>query len=719
MEGGIIHACVNAPDGGYYAAGRFSSIGSKSQGNLAKFKADGTLDSSFNPIGVFDGEIRAIALQKDGKVVIGGKFSNINGLSYNNIARFNKNGTLDTTFNIGSGFDNGIHAIVQQADGRLIVGGAFQQFNGTECDLITRLNPNGSRDSSFSYSGALTEVYALTLLPNGKILVGGYASYETTPPAKGLVRLNSDGTNDSTFKFNPAGATCYSIAVQADGKILVGGSISYTIVDRSENDTTGIVRLNADGSKDTTFYCNTGKKSVNDIALQKNGNIVIAGPFDRCNTVYNKDGLARLKPDGTNDTSFKSKWGNVAGTLSVGGINRITMQADGHIIVAGYFRSNRIPVAKLVHLKNTGSIDTARIIPSFKIPAKASMSVSTETGFWVGGDFGFINGVARNRIAKLKADGSLDTSFDPGTGCDDTINDIVAQNDGKVIIGGTFSTYNGAAQNKIARLNANGTLDTSFNPANSYLSIYRIDALVMQNDGRIIIIGAILQLNETYSLIIRLNANGSLDSSFDTSGISHGINALALRPDGRILVGSSYSENTIRLLNTNGTMESSFKWDLQLSSSRVNAIAVQKDGRILAGGTMQTANGSLGFIKRLNSDGTIDTTFKTGTGFDGFVQAICLQPDGKILVGGDFDRFNGAACQPIARLNSNGSLDPTFKVRDLMAGSLVTQINLISDGRLVMAAQGNEFGDYTDSGFGANAKNTLQLGMAVLKADNP
>jgi uncharacterized delta-60 repeat protein len=216
----------------------------------------------------------------------------------------------------------------------------------------------------------------------------------------------------------------------------------------------------------------------------------------------------------------------------------------------------------------------------------------------IGGQFISYNGTEINRIARLNTDGSLDTGFNPGTGANSTIRTTQIQSDGKIIIGGLFTSYNGTARNRIARLNADGSLDTGFNPGTGATST--ILTTQIQSDGKIIIGGDFTSYNGTaISRIARLNADGSLDTGFNPGK------------------------------GANGTI-----WTTQ----------IQSDGKIIIGGQFTSYNGTArNYIARLNADGSLDTGFNPGTGATSTILTTQIQSDGKIIIGGQFTSYNGTA----------------------------------------------------------------------------
>ena len=238
----------------------------------------------------------------------------------------------------------------------------------------------------------------------------------------------------------------------------------------------------------------------------------------------------------------------------------------------------------------------------------------------------------------------------------------------KILVGGRFSSYNGTAQNYITRLNSGGTRDTSFTVGTGFG--YSVFAFAIQPDGKILAGGGFTSYNGTsQNYITRLNSDGSRDTGFTIgTELNYYVFAVAVQSDGKILAGGNFTtynettQNYITRLNSDGTGDTSFTIGTGFSST-VNAIAIQSDGKILVGGYFTSYNGtSQNYITRLNSDGTRDTSFTVGTGFDNEVLAFAVQSDGKIVVGGYFTSYNGNAQNRITRLNSDGTRDTSFTI---------------------------------------------------------
>ena len=282
--------------------------------------------------------------------------------------------------------------------------------------------------------------------------------------------------------------------------------------------------------------------------------------------------------------------------------------------------------------------------------------------------------------------GALDPTFNPGMGVDGSaVNDIVLQPDGKVLIAGWFDEYNGVVQRNVARINSNGTLDASFVLG---LLSNSVDLIALQADGKILCAGPF------GNGISRLNSDGSIDPSFVCGwDVYNTIDAIAAQPDGKILIGGIFTlyngtaRNGIARLNGDGSLDTSFDPGDGLTGTTlptVGRFALQPDGKILIGGRFAAYDGTArSRIARLNSDGSLDTSFDPGTGSDDWVGEIAVRPDGRIMIAGYFDTYNGIARNRIARINSDGSLDTSFDPGEGPDDSIYTMA-LQPDGKVVL-----------------------------------
>ena len=259
-----VSQAYSLPDGKILAVGGFKVVNGVIKINLARLNADGTLDNSFgitlsSTNFIFPATIiRQVLIQPDEKILIGGSFNVVNNVAANNFARLNADGTLDTTFNIGGGFNNGVTAIALQPDGKILVGGDFSAFNGVNRTYLARLNTDGSLDTSFNAtinSFSVNTINSILLLPDGKIFIQGRFNTVNSILRRGLAKLNADGTLDASF-VEPGSYSSFNMmnafAVRLDGKIYIGGSFEIRV--NNQLVCKNLCRLNADGTPDTSYF---------------------------------------------------------------------------------------------------------------------------------------------------------------------------------------------------------------------------------------------------------------------------------------------------------------------------------------------------------------------------------------------------------------------------------------------------------------------------------
>lgn len=306
-----------------------------------------------------------------------------------------------------------------------------------------------------------------------------------------------------------------------------------------------------------------------------------------------------------------------------------------------------------------------------------TIAVQSDGKILIGGSFTSVGGTARNRIARVNSDGSLDTTFNPNA--NDEVYSLFVRSDGTIIVGGAFSSIAGRTRNGVARLFSNGSADTGFNPnANS-----SVRAVSVQSDGTYVLAGEFETIDgHARNRIARWNTSNTIDSNFNPDA-NDGIWALATQPDGRILIGgffttiSGQARSRVARLEDSGTLDASFNPNV---NNVVHSFAIQNDGKILIGGGFTTVGGQTrNRIARLNPDGTLDSSFDPDA--NSTVNSVMLQSDGKILVGGSFTSIGGQVRNRIARLNSDGSLDGGF---DANAGSGVNSVAIQADGGILL-----------------------------------
>jgi len=351
--------------------------------------------------------------------------------------------TINQNFVYGTGF-NTASLFVTTPNNQVYVNGQFSSYNGTSIGAVSNINIDGSLNTNFNTTNNFT-TYCTAVQSDGKILIGGDFTLFNGVTANSIVRINQDGTTDNTFNSGTGFDSIVNcIAIQPNGQILVGGYFT-TYNGGTAN---RIIRLNSDGSKDTSFVYGTGfNNTTNQILLLSNGQMYVSGSFNSYNGGFGNVNLIRLNSNGSKDTTFSS------GVPNISGLNALTLQSDNKLIVGGNFTN------------------------------------------WAGNTAG--------HIIRLNTNGSVDTTFNSGTGFDATILSTAIMSNGQILCGGQFTSYNGTTSNYIARLNSNGNYDTTWNIGSGFDN--QVISLSILN-GQLYCAGAFTQFNGvSANRIISLN----------------------------------------------------------------------------------------------------------------------------------------------------------------------------------------------------------------------
>ena len=358
----------------------------------------------------------------------------------------------------------------------------------------------GSLDTDFANS-TVTTSNAIAVQDNGYIVVGGSVS-----SSSGVIRLKPDGSLDTPILSSVTLSAVNALALQTDGKILVGGSFSYIIGTGPYYNGYNIIRANPDGSFDSSFLSNGGGPNgiVKGIAVQ-GSEILVGGTLDTYRvglTPTTVDYMVRLYSDGTLDKGF---WPTANATGPDWTVNTVVLYG-GNIYIGGAFTSYAGWRGGAVRLTSEGVYDIPGpgfmandLLGANGVRSLAVQQVQPDVGKIVlGGDFTTYGNVTRNRIIRVNVDGTLDVTFgNSGDGANGSVCAVVLQADGRILIGGEFTTYNGTIRNHIARLNSDGTIDDSFLGSGGGTDgpVY---TLAVQKDGMILIGGSFTHY-KTYS----------------------------------------------------------------------------------------------------------------------------------------------------------------------------------------------------------------------------
>jgi uncharacterized delta-60 repeat protein len=486
VNGTILQMWIQG-DGKMVIVGNFDQVYGTPMNGVARLNAfpTGGLDPTFNNFGSgANGFVQRVWLDSGNKLVITGHFTAINGTPCGYFARLNYDGSVDSTFNTaGIGANDRIWTMFKRSDNTWMIFGAFQSVNDSTRQCMANLSSTGALNpqyASFTIANTLTSatVNAIQDSPQGLYVGGSFSGFGGKYHAR-MARLNFNGTVDPSFKSQMDGIV-RSIRTQSDGKLLVAGNFGNVL---GYTPRTGLARFYLDGSLDRTFnpVVVKGDGSFADIYMvdrEDDGKIVIAGDFaqiaDADHVMQPRTAVARLNSDGTLDPTFNAQIIIPGGTnirVSAGG------KMDDLYPMAGYVLYNGSPAGFFTRLTSTGALDLT-FAPSAPVPhvnlfdGEVKCGIDTADGrILVGGDFTHIYdgqgfSIPRSHIARFAFDGVLDNTFVANPGANNSINVMERQwPSGKLLIGGAFTSYNGAVRNYLARLNPDGSLDNSFNPS--------------------------------------------------------------------------------------------------------------------------------------------------------------------------------------------------------------------------------------------------------------
>jgi uncharacterized delta-60 repeat protein len=715
------NATVSQPDGKVVAVGSVlrSTSGDLSFNDfaLARYNGNGTLDTTFSGDGKqridfgLDDQATGVALQPDGKIVVVGVtgFGGVCCTSHSfALARFNANGTLDTTFSGDGkqttqfGDDAGAAGVALQDDGKIVaVGDTCTGDPDAVCDFaLARYDSSGLLDATFSGDGKQTTDFnsirdaagGVALQGDGKIVaVGSTGNASGSAFDFALARYDSNGSLDASFSgdgmqttdFGTGNDRAAGVAVQGDGKIVVGGP---------GGPGAAFARYDSGGSLDPTFS-GDGKKTTDffspgDVALQADGKIVSAG------SAGGDFALVRYNADGTPDPSFSGDGKQTTDFVVSAAAREVALQSDGKIVAVGIAGGNGSSFA-LARYGSDGSLDTTfsgdgKQTTSFGgyLDGAAAVAIQGDGKIIAAGHAGASS--PDFAVARYNANGTLDTAFSADGkqtldfGGEDEATAVAVQADGKIVVVGHAATQIGGAQQiAVARYNPNGTLDTTFSTDGKQMTDlggFGATGVAIQGDGKIVVVGSAC-FNGCDFAVVRYNANGSLDTTFSGDGKqttdfgagSNGAAGVALQGAKIVVVGDGGpfpGDFAVARYNSNGTLDTTFSGDGKQTtdlggSDGALALAVQS-GKIVAVGRGGSGGGFA--LARYNANGSLDVTFsgdgKQTTSFGSRANGVAIQSTGKIVVVG-----GAGAGFALARYNSNGTLDTTFSGDGLQSTS--------------------------------------------------
>jgi uncharacterized delta-60 repeat protein len=611
-----------------------------------------------------NGVVHSLISQTDGKVLVGGAFTTLEGATRNRMARLDSDFTVETAYT--PSFNGTVKALAQQEDGKTLAGGSFATVSTVSRANIVRLY-NDEATSNLTVQnvslvqwlrgGASQEVQRVsfeepagTVIPGTTTRInGGWQFVPTTP-------LSSSGTIT---------ARAYPTDSHSEG--MFEDTVAYNVAPEIQVSEGGVILEDA---VSTVAY---GSKQVG---------TTTAKTFTITNV-----GLSVLTLTGT----FAALSGTNANQWAV--VSQPSSPiAPGESVSFTLNFAPTTPGNKVATLTiNSDDADEAAFTVSLTGAATPgpggedstwapvlnglvySPTLTRDDLVWLGGSFTTINGVGRGRYACLNLLGELQTLKGVGA----TNNEILAVcqlPDGKCYIGGTFTSVNGVARSRIARLNADGSLDASFNLS----ATVRVIGFALQADGSVLVAMSGAMGGKNY--LARITPTGVIDASF-TPNPSHDVYGLAVQENGKIIVWGAFlsiSGNTARgiaRLNADGSFDSTFAAS---ADNSVVSAALTSDGKVVASGVYTSIGGaSKTGVNRLSDTGTHDATFAENATYG---VSMVPQCDGKLLIGaGSYGTLS--ATERLTRVTTAGANDTSFVAA---ARNLVYGLSLQEDGKVLV-----------------------------------
>lgn len=746
--GGITWCIAIQPDGKILVGGTYSKLnGNDFTSYLARLNSDGSQDTSFT--GTTDGPVHSILQQCDGKVFIAGDFTTVNGVVCPGYARLNSDGTLDNTFSRLLPDVSGGKSVTLQDDGRVLIGsanGLARLANGTATESLAATS---SSRVEWLRGGTAPEVTAVTFeqstdggaswtsLGSGTRISGGWELTGLSLTSGSLVRAraaHSAGYRNASSRFIQSTASYPSappviVLEQPANSALTSGS--STAIDF------GSAQLSVPLVKTFTLR-NTGTDLLKNLIFSVSGtnaadftvpqllnnSVAAAGSvtFDvtfAATGVGTRQAVLHVTSNDPATPDFTVPLTAVGEGSTNANLGQLTMTNGSFTpafdpAVTTYTGTVQNGVTQFDFTPTVQQPDATMTINSAAATSGSPFTSSLSVGANVfsiavtaqNGGAPKVYTFTVNRAASV-VQGDVEFGFT--TGANNEVTATALQADGKMLVGGKFSTINGVARSYFARLNADNTLDTSF----SVQLDAEVNAILVLSSGKIVIGGRFTSITPTSgpavnrNCLAMLNADGSVDATFNPN-VNNEVSCLALLPDGDIVFGGVFDKvqpngaavattrRNIARVNANGTLDTTFNPN---PNGPVFSLLVLPDAKIVVGGVFDTfkANGATSTttrlcLARLNNTGTLDTTFPNPN-VSGAVRSIARQQDGRLIITGDFSFAGGVGRQRIARLSATGVVDFTYAAEaDGTIYSTVLQV----DGKLVIGGDFTQVGDLTN-----------------------
>lgn len=618
--------------GRLYVAGAFTTYKGLAAPRIAALKTDdASFDTTFNCGACISAPssatVYALAVIPGQGLYLGGTFTIINTVTLNRIARLNAAGAVDTSFTTSTGtigFDSTVYAIERDAAGSIYVGGTFGKYRGSaNAYRFTRLNPTtGAIDASWPITSKFNgTVYSIRLDPDGQIYVAGDFTAFGTTTLNRLAHLSTGAVVD--FSFPISGGVMNGLAANAGFPVLT------LLVGSSEVLAGGAFQKY--GSENTGFF----------LRMNRSGTLLTGSP---------------------------------RGTMMNSAVYAITKTGNaGEYLVGGAFTNFKgTPAFRIARMNRSGVIDTSLVnVITTTSAIVYALGVDTSTGrFYAGGTFTVPSG----RLARFNSNGTADTAFNTvitTTGFNSDIYAIAHDPiSGGVYVGGKFTTLKVSGMtaattvNYLVRLLPTGYLDTSFNTGTSFNA--QVNALQVLDDGTVLVGGSFTSYNgTTANRLIRLNSDGSPSNLLDIgTGFNGAVQALQyVKNEHALYVGGAFttfrgvSSNRLAKLDDNGLSASGWALSTGLSATSYALLWDSEQEVLWVGGNFSTVRGiSSPRMAGINRDGSLHSAFAPGTiSLNGDVRAMAADSYG-LLFGATASTYQNRVMDFLGRFLFNATL---------------------------------------------------------------
>lgn len=697
---GTVNKIILQKDGKLIAVGNFTSFNGQNTGCIIRLNADGSRDISFNIGAGANAEIRDVILTQDDHILAAGDFVFFNNQASTRFVKLRLDGSIDTNFQ--SSASGSVRALHENSDGSILVGGSFNFINQQSRPNIALVAANGQLLEAFQSTQVNGTIRKIKSFDASTYWISGDFSNWNGAAVPQLVKVNPDGTLSNTFEIvQDLDGIIHDFIQANDTLLLLGGAFQNLDTLHAR----GLLGLNLSGARDTNFTLQTNAGGqVWHLQTTVDQALFIAGNYNQLGGVSRR-GFA--KAGISNEVLLDYNPG--FGISSTGNVTALARQADGKILIAGNFTSyHHQAVPRLFRLNVDGTIDTSFNIGTNPNNNILKILVQSDGKIIAVGEFTNFNGLSTNRIIRLNPDGSRDDSFIIGNGANNAVRTAALTADGSIIIAGNFTNYSGTARNRIAKILENGAIDPTFAPGTGFNNT--VNDIVILSDGRIAAGGTFQNFNGVgRNRLAIIQPDGSLDQSFDASGgANNTVQRIALQPDGKLLITGSFTayDDTQRLrfarVNTDGSLDQSFVPNASIpSGSVINGMHILPDGTIMIVGTFATYNNFIANrIARINSNGSVATQIY-GSGADNSIQEMLVY-DGGFIIAGLFTSFREVNRGGLARIS--GCVLPNLLIN-----------NPVCEGAdLVLNASGTSLSYQWNGpeGFAANENNSIIANIA-------